>query len=187
MSRHYMRLLTDVELNPKQKLVWYHVVEKFLGADFATQPTNFLDTLTSQREELEGNEQYPYVYVVYLSDDIDAKLAEKIVALWDKVYPRDYEIESSAEYDSDCQDCGIEIDDAMHVEIQRYASKFLHNRWVEDQVNKGWRFGLQDSATNKTSPRIRDWDSLRAEYRRELDMDRDQAVKFFKSYSHLFV
>lgn len=187
MSEHYMRLLTDIELNPKQKQVWYRVVEKFLGAEFATQPTNFLDTLTSQREELEGDEDFPFVYVVYLSDDVDPGLAEQIVALWDQVYPCDYEIESSAEYDTECGDCDIEIDDTMHEEIQRRASKFLHNRWVETQISEGWRFGMNNSPRDKTSPRLRDWDNLREEYRRELTMDRDQAVKFFKTYPHLFV
>ena len=187
MTKHYMRLLTDVELNTKQKQVWYRVVEKFLGAEFATQPSNFLDTLTSQRAELEGDEDFPHVYVVYLSDDVDPDMAEQIVAMWDQVYPRDYEIESSAEYDIDCDDCDVEIDDTMHEEIQRRASKFLHNRWVETQLGEGWRFGMSKSARDKTSPRLRDWDSLREEYRRELPMDRDQAVNFFKSYPHLFV
>lgn len=197
MSEHYMRLLTDVELNPKQKHVWYRVVEKFLGAEYSTQPENFLDTLTSQREEMEGDEDFPYVYVVYLSDDVDPNLAEQIVMLWSEVYPRDFLIESSAEYDpSDCGcgddedgpcSCDVEIDDALHEEIQRRASKFLHNRWVEEQVRNGWRYGIRESGKDQTSPRLRDWDSLREEYRRELVMDRDQATKFFKTYPHLFV
>jgi len=196
MTEHYMRLLTTIRLTDHQKHVWYRVVEKFLGAEYSTQPENFLDTLTSQRDELEGDEDYPYVYVVYLNDDIDPILAEQIVLLWGEVYPLDFEIESSAEYDPSSCGCGeadgscscdVEIDDAMHEEIQRRASKFLHNRWVEEQVRKGWRYGMRENANEQTSPRMRDWDSLREEYRRELDMDRDQAVKFFKTYPHLFV
>lgn len=193
MSEHYMRLLTDVELNPKQKHVWYRVVEKFLGAEHSTQPENFLDTLTSHREEMEGDEDFPYVYVVYLSDDVDVNLAEQIVTLWGEVYPRDFQIESSAEFDSsfgcgdDDESCDVEIDDAMHEEIQRRASKFLHNRWVEEQTRQGWRYGMTESSKKQTSPRLRDWDNLREEYRREIEMDRDQAVKFLKTYPHLFV
>ena len=37
MQEHYVRLLTDIELGPKQKHVWYRVVESFLGADFAPE------------------------------------------------------------------------------------------------------------------------------------------------------
>lgn len=181
-----MRLLTDVKLNPKQKHVWYRVVEKFLGAEYSTQPENFIDRLTSDREELEGDDEYPFVYIVYLSDNVDPTVAEQIVELWSQVYPLDFQIESSAEYDTDCE-CDVEIDEAMHEEIQRRASKFLHNRWVEDQTQKGWRYGMRENTSERTSPRLRDWDSLREEYRRELAMDRDQAVKFFKQYSHLFV
>jgi aminoglycoside/choline kinase family phosphotransferase len=40
MSEHYMRLLTDVELNDAQKQAWYRVVEKLLSAEYVTQPTN---------------------------------------------------------------------------------------------------------------------------------------------------
>lgn len=190
MSNHYMRLLTDVELNTKQKTIWYRVVEKFLGAEYSTQPENFIDRMTSHREELEGDDEFPYVYVVYLSDDVDPGIAERIVYIWSEIYPRDFLIESSAEYsddECDCDDCEVEIDDAMHEEIQRRASKFLHNRWVEDRINEGWRFGMSTSREQRISPRIRDWDSLHEEYRRELPMDREAAVKFFKTYPHLFV
>jgi hypothetical protein len=184
MTKHYMRLLTDVELNDKQKHIWYHCVERFLGADHATQPEEFVDTLTSNRAELEGDDDFPFVYVVYLSDDIDITIAEQIVMVWDEIYPRDYEIESSAEIKDECDD--IEIDDAMYEEIQQRASKFLHNRWVDDQLQEGWRFGINSSTKDKTSPQIRDWDSLREEYRRELPMDRQQAIDFLKQYPHLF-
>ena len=185
MTQHYMRLLTDVELNDKQKHIWYRCVEQFLGADHATQPTDFLDTLTSQRDELEGDDEFPYVYVVYLSDDVDVAVAEQIVMVWDEIYPRDYEIESSAEF-NDC-DCDVEIDDVMHEEIQRRANKFLHNRWVDDQLHEGWRFGIKSSTKDKTNPRLRDWDSLREEYRLDLPMDRAAAIDFLKKYPHLFV
>lgn len=181
-----MRLLTDIELNDTQRQIWYRCVEKFLGADHATQPNEFLDTLTSHRDELEGDDDFPYVYVVYLSDDIDTNIAEQIVTVWDEIYPRDFEIETSTEYDTECGD-DVEIDDIMYEEIQRRASKFLHNRWVDDQLQEGWRFGINVSAKNKTNPRLRDWDSLREEYRRELPLDRVQATDFFKQYPHLFV
>lgn len=186
-TEHYMRLLTDVELSPHQKHIWYRCVEKFLGSENATNPEEFLDQLTSQRDELEGDEEFPFVYIVYLSDDVDPVIAEQIVELWSEIYPLDFEIESSAEFDDCCDDCNIEIDDAMHEEIQRTASKFLHNRWVEGRISEGWRYGVNNSAQDKTTPRLRDWDNLREEYRRELEMDRDQAVKFLKQYPHLFV
>jgi hypothetical protein len=186
MTTHYMRLLTDVELNEKQKHVWYSCVNKFLGVDHATQPTEFLDTMTNNHAELEGDDDFPFVYVVYLSDDIDQVVAEQIVTVWDKIYPRDYEIESSAEFDSDC-DCDIEIDEALHSEIQRRASKFLHNRWVDQKLHEGWRFGISTNNADQTSPKMRDWDSLNEDYRSELEMTLEQATDFIKKWPHLFV
>lgn len=186
MQEHYVRLLTDIELGPKQKHVWYRVVESFLGADFAPEPENFIDQLTSSREELEGDEDFPYVYVVYLSDIIDPDLVEQIVMTWSEIYPKDFEIETSAEYDDECTDCDVEIDDSLHEEIQRQASKFLHNRWVESQLQEGWRYGLRVNNSDKVSPKLRDWDSLNEQYRREIEMTREQAVSFFKKYPYIF-
>lgn len=205
MTEHYMRLLTDTRLNDKQKNIWFRMVEKFLGATYSPRHDNFLDNMTSNREELQGDDDYPYVYVVYLSHDVDASIAEQIVYLWSEIYPRDFEIESSAEYPSDCGcecngcDCDncecngcecndvIEIDDEMHIEIQRKASKFLHNRWVDNQIHDGWAYGLYFDRDAKTSPKIRDWDTLHQDYRVELPMDRTQAIDFLKKFSHLFV
>jgi len=187
MSQHYMRLLTDVQLNAKQKQIWYRVVEQFLGAEHVARPEEFLDTLTSQRAELEGDEDFPFVYIVYLSDDVDVDLGQQIVDAWDKIYPRDYEIESSAEYDTECDDCDVEIDDAMYEEIQRRASKFLHNRWVESQLQNGWRWATRANMNEMTDPRLRDWESLHGKYRQQIPMDREQATDFLKKYPHLFV
>lgn len=187
MNDHYMRLLTDVELNLNQKTIWYRLVETLLGADNNAQPENFIDRLTSHRDELEGDDEFPYVYVVYLSDNVLPKMAERIVKVWGNIYPRDFMIESSAEYGPECSDCQIEIDDGMYEAIQEAASKFLHNRWVESQVHEGWRYGLSANTSQKVSPRLRDWDSLHESYRRRLPMSRDQAIEFYKSYPYLFV
>lgn len=188
MQEHYIRLLTDIELNHTQKNIWYRVVEKFLDADmYSPEEVNYIDGFTSDRDELIGDEIFPYVYIVRLNNTLPVDIAEQIVALWDEVYPKDFEIESSAEYDDDDCECDIEIDDAMHEEIQRRASKFLHNRWVEHQIHEGWRYGIKSHTQQKTDPRLRDWDSLNEQYRREIAMTREEAVKFFKQYPHIFV
>jgi hypothetical protein len=202
MKEHFIRLLTDTELNVKQKQVWYKAVERFLdAAEYAPNEVNYIDGLTTTRDELKGDDDFPYVYIVYLNDKLPIDIAEQIVMPWDRVYPRDFEIETSAIYnphcdcgdcdcsDCDCSDCDcdVEIDEAMHEEIQRRASKFLHNRWVEHQVQEGWRYGAKIHNEHKTDPRLRDWDSLNENYRREIEMTQEDAVKFFKQYPHIFV
>lgn len=187
MKEHYIRLLTDIELNSIQKHVWYQAVEKFLDEDHSPEPENFTNQLASSAPEFKSDAEFPYVYIVYLDSKLDIKRAELIVKLWQKIYPRDFEIETSAEYDCETGECTVEINDAMHEEIQKRASKFLHNRWVEEQISEGWRFGLKKNTMEQVSPRLRDWDSLNEQYRKELDMTREQAVDFFKKYPHFFV
>lgn len=193
MEEHYIRLLTTVELTGQQKHVWYRVVEKFLTDDTHAEHENFIDNMASQRDEFEGDEDFPYVYVVYLNSNINVAVAEQIVTLWSEVYPLDYEIETSSDLEDACG-CGdeddwsdMEIDDAMYEEIQRRASKFLHNRWVESQLQEGWRFGIKMNAAAQTDPRLRDWDSLHENYRKLVDLDRDKAKQFLRKHPHIFV
>lgn len=183
MKRHYIRLLTDVDLNDEQQHIWYGIVERFIDNP---APENFIDQFNAQREELEGDEEFPYVFVVYLPASAEPKKVENIVNVWGKIYPRDFEIETSADYDCEDGSCEVEIDDAMHEEIIGRANKFLHNRWVEDQLHEGWRYGLKLNRAQRVDPKLRDWDSLNEQYRPRLELTREQATKFFKKYPHIF-
>jgi len=184
--QHYIRLLTDIKLNNHQKHIWFRTAEKFLGPDQSPEEESSITQLHATREETKGEEDFPYVYIVYVEDRIDMDIAEKIVRLWSKIYPRDFEIESSAEL-GNCDECDIEIDQKMYEEIKRRASKFLHNRWVDEQVQNGWRYGLNLSKSDKTTPKLRDWDNLNEQYRTYLNLTNSQAITFLKEYSHLFV
>ena len=175
---HYMRLLTDMELTDRQSYIWYNLVAGILGSEFAPRFEHF------QTE----NENFPYAYDIILSRDLKTRTAEFIVKAWEKIYPRDFEIESSKEYDSeDCKDCNMEMDDDMHAEVQHRVNKFLHNRWVEDKINEGWRFGLKGNKSGRISPLLRDWDSLHESFRHELILDRKQAIDFYLKHRSLLV
>ena len=182
MRDHYIRLLTDVELTDRQQYIWRKTVEKFID-DPMLEPESFIQGLDI-RDEFLGDENFPYVYVIYLSEDPNHTDVEKIVLLLSKVYPRDFEIETSAEYSAIYD---IDIDDALHKEIQQRASKFFHNMWVENKIQEGWRFGLASDSSSKVSPKLRDWDSLNEQYRSELNITKKQAIHFLKTYPHLFV
>lgn len=185
----YIRLLTDVKLNDIQKYTWYKAVDTFLGETHSPRQENFIDSPITQQPELKGTDEFPHVYIVYLSKKPDLIRSEQIVVLWNEIYPRNFEIESSTQCDcpkNNCS-CQVEIDDETFLEIQNHASKFFHNRWVEDKIHEGWRFGLLESSKDKTSPRLRDWDSLQDEYRKKMPMTQEQAIGFFKRNRFLFV
>lgn len=187
MRDHYIRLLTNRRLNDKQVHIWRRAVDKFVDGSHAPDPENFIDQFTAQRDELEGTDEFPHVYVVYLDHMLETTQVGRLVDAWSEIFPLDFEIDTSAEYNCDDGECELEVDDAMHEEIQRRAARFLHNRWVEHQVQEGWRYGLRVNNTERTDPKLRDWDSLHESMKRELEMTREQAVQFFQRYPHLFV
>ena len=182
MPKHYIRLLTDVELNDRQQHIWYTAVDKFTAGAQSLERT--LQVQSMHADELQGNEDFPYVYVVYLPGNLDIQAAERIVVAWDNIYPRDFEIETSADYDSACDDSEIDLE--IREEVQKFTNKYLHNRWVDDMVLQGWRYGARKNTKERTDPRIQNWDSLNESLRERITLTDAQIMKMIKDHPQIF-
>ena len=183
--KYYIRLLVDVELDEKQKHIWYKLVDEFTNKK-TTIRDQYINEFMNIADDLKGTDDFPYSYVVYLNDQIEMKEAESIVYIWNKIFPVDFEIDSSIQYNPENEE-DVEIDEALYEEIVKRANKFLHNRWVEDKIQEGWRYGTDINITEKTDPRLRDWDALNEDYKIHMDITREQAVSFLKKYPYIFV
>lgn len=176
MHEHYMRLLVNRPLNERQRHIWITCVRKFLEDG----ELEYGDQRFRQGEEtFIDNDEFPYSYLVKLTRDLNRTWAENIVKAWSEIYPADFQIETSIDV-ADCDDCDIELDDDLFEDIATQLNKDLHNRWVEQQVGDGWRYGLRLSESQKTNPRLRDWDTLDPAYRKMVDITREQASEYFK-------
>ena len=54
-----------------------------------------------------------------------------------------------------------------------------HNKWIQEQQQKGWRFGLNMSLEEKTHPAMRPWDDLPESYRRRRKLEDKELVDFY--------
>ena len=167
MKEYHVKLMTDVRLSSHQQYVWNRLVDSLLDG-YDIEVDNMIDDMA----------EMPYEYYIYTSMKIPIDKMEKIVDLWGQIYPKDFQIETSSEYDDEFD---IDIDNDVLQHIQHAANKFFHNRWVEDQIDGGWRYGLELNRGDLTDPRLRNWDSLAEPYRTNLDLTPQQVMCFIKN------
>jgi hypothetical protein len=71
------------------------------------------------------------------------------------------------------------MDAAAKETIQQAMERQNHNKWISEQQNKGWRFGLDFDQTNKTHPAMRPWDDLPESYRRRRVQEDKELLDFY--------
>ena len=174
--RKTLQLKVDVHLDETQRFIWYKLVATVLGLD---------DPNVEQHEYEYEDDEFSQCYMVYLDEQPNVKVVEAIVHLWGKIYPRDFNIELSVDEKSGLDE-EIEFEDGVHEDIQKRASRFFHNRWVENQIQDGWRYGMHLNEDEKTDPRLINWDSLQIPYRKQLVMNPKEAYDFLKKYPYVF-
>jgi hypothetical protein len=185
--KHYIRLLTERELSDDEMDLWFNTVVKFAPPGVAVYDES--DEFEVEEDEVEGDEGLDNVYIVYLTRDLQPSEAEFIVTAWEFRYADDFEIEISNLYRADANlqnPFELEIEPEAYENIKQTAAKFVHNRWVDQKIQEGWRYGLRMSTARKTHPALRDWDSLPHAYRKIPVMSERQALDFYTKYRHLF-
>lgn len=177
----YIKLYTKTQLSETEQDVWYGLVRKSLSPEMAF---NRADT---QYRELD-HDDYKHSYTIWLADRPDNELVEEIVFTWQDRYDGDFEIETSTELmiDDDTDDNDIELQEEVYKLIQKRAAQYFHNKWVEESLDSGWRYGMKLDKKDKTHPALREWSSLHPEYQRMPAMTPKQALAFFIKNKHLF-
>lgn len=169
-------LKTKTKLNAKQEQDFLYAIEHYA-------PDGIIkDGIISKNK----TKKY-FLYTVYFTRNLIQNEAEFIVYAWDNMFKENYNIEITHDY---IEDTNIEIeyiiDQNTLQNIIDIASRFLHNRWIDHKVSIGWRYGLYYSIKNKTDPKLRDWDSLPMEYKKSVEFNEKEAIKFYKENKNLF-
>ena len=115
-------------------------------------------------------------YIVVLSRDLSLDETRRIAEAYDRAVPEgDFEITHSQQMlneDSSRQEAlGKDLIRAIALE----AAKKSHNRWTHVMMEQGWRYGMNHSQRQRTTPMLTDWESLgeryqRRQYQRMMDL-----------------
>ncbi|OUV25229.1 MAG: hypothetical protein CBC57_05745 [Euryarchaeota archaeon TMED97] len=177
MQDFYILQRTPTVLNSKEIRRWYITVDMLapdniiMGDD---QTNNFM--LASQDKEL--------LYIVPLVRHLTEEEAERIVEGYMRVSEHDFQIETSNVYRANA-DFGhpFETDYQIAVEAKNvlkdaYARQ-RHNSWIQEQMDLGFRYGLNFNIKEKTHPAMRPWDDLPESYRRMPETTDKELLDFY--------
>jgi spore coat polysaccharide biosynthesis predicted glycosyltransferase SpsG len=92
---------------------------------------------------------------------------------WESVYDENFEILVSDHYS---------LEEEELYKLKEKISRYIHNKWVDEKISEGWRYGINNNSNQKTSPYLRNWDSLPEDFRKILELDAKKAVDFSKKY-----
>jgi len=170
---HSLILYTNVKFNDRQ----LHAFERLVGF-FAPIDSVIVD----EPEDIQG---FKYSYTVRSPNKFTPKTTEYIVKLWDKIFPKNFDIEISID-SINCADCETEMDDEVYEAAINTLSKFLHNRWVEEKVQQGWRYDTVINENEKTSYKLRSWDNLPESYRKVLNVPKGKLLEIMIKHPYIF-
>jgi hypothetical protein len=171
-------LKTNRPLSKSEVKIWQDTVTQ-LGPEGIVKPVPL-------RTKRLGTSKFQHL--IELNRDIEPCEAEFIVSQWETEFSEDFSIETSLDVDQATSDCDTEYDisnDAMKT-IQESATKALHNQWVHQKMNEGWRYGMNMDLNEHTHPALRDWDNLPISYRKPIVLTEKQIVLFYAKNRSLF-
>jgi hypothetical protein len=92
-----------------------------------------------------------------LPKDLTDSQTTEVMEILQRVLPYDFQVEVS----------GVEpaVNNDVLKEISETAAKLAHNKWMQRQVDEGWRYGAKYSLREKTNPLIQPWEQLTETYK----------------------
>jgi hypothetical protein len=170
MFQHHIQLKTPEQLSSEDALNWYKVVEQF-GPENIIYTRQKGDHFVALEYGICEDCEFPHTYIVTLQRDMTADEAQFIVQAWEYLYEGDCDIELSSNFDAGVMGANIDnnmidIDPDLREQAISEMNKWNHNRWYQQKINEGWRYGGYFNSKQKTHPALRDWDSLTESHRR---------------------
>ena len=184
MQDFYILQRTPQVLDAQKIRRWYITVDMLapdniiMGDD---ETNSFI--LASQAKE--------FLYIIPLVRHLTEMEAERIVEGYMRVTEHDFQIETSNVYRANA-DLGHPFEDELQIEegaksiITATYARQAHNEWIQEMMNKGFRYGLSLSINEKTHPAIRPYDDLPESYRKMPQMTNRKILDFYSQNINKF-
>jgi hypothetical protein len=184
MQDFYILQRTPKPLTSDQAFKWYYTVELLGPEGIAAGDDDTCSLLLSTHEN-------SYVYILPLVRHLTADEAERIVEGYMRVTDHDFEIESSNVYRPNADfghpfEYDIMMDNEARDVLLQDLARHMHNRWIQEKMQKGWRFGLNLDLNERTHPAMRPWDDLPERYRRMPSVTDKELMDHYSKNKHNF-
>lgn len=160
---HAIDLYVDEKLDIDNVKLWYAVIKKCVSENVVTTDFEKDDDGVNREYKLRFKQvkSGKWKYTVPLTRPLAVKELEKIVARWNGIYDEslgDFIIEGSVDTEVYPMSGVSEPDDIP--DVNDYILRGYHHEWMQDMIDKGWRYASEYSKTKKTHPLLRPWDNL---------------------------
>ena len=171
---HDITLVVKTQLPKSEVEAWLDCVEEIGPPGVIAGTTDMKDDKIVHEEVVEhyNYNDDEWRYIIPLTRNVTQKEGKKIVDEWASYYDLDFEITSSSnpvspiEFD---QFDVVDVDEYYETEYQRTTKEAVHNNWVLEQIENGWRFGVTFNKESKMSPFIKAWNELTKSQKNNLD------------------
>ena len=171
---HDITLIVKNQLPADEVEAWLDCVEEIGPEGVIAGTSDFKDDKLVQEEVVEhyNYNDDEWRYIIPLTRNVTQKEGKKIVDEWAEYFPNDFEITSSSNavspIDFDQFDV-VDVDEYYEREYQKTTTEAVHNKWVLEQIENGWRFGVSYDKDSKISPFIKAWHDLTNKQKANLD------------------
>jgi hypothetical protein len=177
MQDFYILQRTPEPLTSDLVQKWYYTVDMLTPDGIFTGDDDQIDLMLAMQDT-------DYLYIIPLARHLTADEAERVVEGYMRVTDHDFEIESSNIYRANADfghpfEYDIQMDEGARETIHLAMERQNHNKWIQEQQQKGWRFGINLSLEEKTHPAMRPWDDLPESYRRRRKLEDKELVDFY--------
>lgn len=147
------------EMNKEARAMLYSVVKEFLGEKVVVVKSATEDGQPTQTRIFHKVVDGDHWYIIPLSESPTEEQVDKIAErLVKSLNMGNFEIESSLVQSQDIFDNSIAEDDFSAI-ADKFAQK-LHEDWLNERIEKGWRYGEQRNDADKTHPLVKSWNQL---------------------------
>lgn len=172
-NQFYIRLVSDKPLGRTDVKKFYQTVQNHGPQNTATvMETEGPDGGPAQAALVHRiGDDTRHQYEVPLSRNWTPNEIIRVVEAMDQAITQgDWLLESST-FDEDCciyEDDGEDymLDEDVMTAIARRTSQRLHETWLNERMERGWRYGPTQNAEQRTHPLIRPWAQLPEEHRK---------------------
>jgi RyR domain len=162
--QHHIELKTREPLPKGQAGAWYRTVRDHgpNGITAATDMRIGRELVNSKLYAVRGRTGMHYV--VPLSRDLTGREAAAIARAWDAAAPDgDFALHWSQEPEQHPRSEQLQQD--LLAQIAETAAKHYHNRWHQQMMEQGWRFGHRLSQRHRQHPMLQSWEGLSEKYK----------------------
>lgn len=167
----YIRIQVDEELSKADVRRWFKIVETYgpqniISSVSLVRPKGGpAEVLLIHRKMADGK----HIYDIPLKRDLTNKEIKTVLEQWNTYYDKDFLLETTQVEISQQREMladAIVVKDDSYEKLCEAIAKSQHTMWMNERVQKGWRYGEKVNPRAKTHPMLRPWQELPEDYRK---------------------